>query len=191
MNHSDGFDNILDEALQEYREAEPLAGIEDRVLRRLRRDVARRPAFGRQWRVATAALAMIAILIWAGVRFGYPHRSSPPPLVRQRMPAIPVSPEITQLRGRENHISPGPSVHSRAVTVVARQAAQLANATPAPVREQFPMPAPLDREERALLALARTDPEALRPLAQDGNNVVEIAPITIQPLEHGDTEGED
>ena len=34
MNDNEQLDNILDEALSEYREAEPLAGLESRVLQR-------------------------------------------------------------------------------------------------------------------------------------------------------------
>ena len=38
MNHDEHFDNILDEALSEYRDAEPLAGLEHRVLNGSRRN---------------------------------------------------------------------------------------------------------------------------------------------------------
>ena len=36
MNHNDDFDRTVDDALAEYRDAEPLAGVEERVLQRLR-----------------------------------------------------------------------------------------------------------------------------------------------------------
>ncbi len=35
MNPNDHLDRILDHALSEYRDAEPLSGMEDRILRRL------------------------------------------------------------------------------------------------------------------------------------------------------------
>ena len=42
MKTTDEFDEILSNALSEYREAEPLAGLEDRVLRRVQQQRERR-----------------------------------------------------------------------------------------------------------------------------------------------------
>ena len=42
MKTTDEFDEILSNALSEYRKAEPLAGLEDRVLRRVQQQRERR-----------------------------------------------------------------------------------------------------------------------------------------------------
>jgi hypothetical protein len=51
------------------------------------------------------------------------------------------------------------------------------------MHQQFPSPAPLCSEERALLAMAQTHPEVLTELAskQDDHEIA-IAPIDIEPL---------
>jgi len=59
------------------------------------------------------------------------------------------------------------------------------------MRNRFPVPAPLTSEERALLALARTNPEALQTLPRNDGELA-IVPITIQPLTNtgGDNQGD-
>jgi len=192
MNHPNEFDDVLNEALREYREAEPLAGIEDRVLRRLQSHVARRPRFGWRWRMVAATLAVIVMLVWIGVRHAYQQRWSAPQLVQQKTPAAPVSSEMAVIPGDETRRTPQQPRGRRDAKTKMQQHPTLAASRPVPVRGEFPAPAPLDREERALLALARVDPEAVRPLARDENNSIDIAPITIQPLQNGSgAEGED
>lgn len=185
MNHGNEFDDILAAALREYREAEPLAGIEDRVLRRLQSHAAWYPNVGWRWRMA-AALAVLVALLCIGLRHGYQRQWSPSQLVL-KTPAVPVSPQTGEIRTHETPGVLAPSAPSHA-----RQPATLATARRLPVRPQFPIPEPLDREERALLALAQSDPEALRSFMQGENSTADIAPITIEPLEHSSgTEGED
>ena len=192
MNQRNEFDDMLDAALREYREAEPLAGIEDRVLRRLQSHAARQPRIGWKWRVALAALAITAIAITLGIRKAQQHQPSPPQVVQRRTPVSSAPPPISQVRSDENDVAPKHAVPSRAAKEQARQRMRLAETTSPPVEAEFPLPAPLDRRERALLALARSNPDALRPLLHDDAEDA-FSPIIIPPLakSDSDTEGED
>jgi hypothetical protein len=189
MNHGNQFDSVLNEALREYREAEPLAGIEDRVLRRVQNHIERSPALGWRWRVA---LAMITILITLGIRKAQPHQPSPPQVVQQRTPVSGAPPVTRDARSNESRVAPEHTMQSRASKEQARQRLKLANTTRPPVQAEFPLPTPLDSQERALLALAQTNPDALRPLLDDDTKDA-LAPIIIPPLakSDSDTEGED
>ncbi len=189
MNHETEFDNILDAALREYREAEPLAGIEDRALRRVRGDAARQPTVGLQWRIIAATLVALVALAWIGGHRVYEHRPSPPHLAR-KAPPILASPQLGAILRRETPGTPE-RLARHAARVEAQSPAVLALTRPEPKRDQFPTPVPLDRDERALLALAQSEPEALRPFIQDDDSTADIVPITIQPLEHSEIEGED
>ena len=59
MNDNEQLDNILDEALSAYREAEPLAGIEDRVLQRLRLQPEARRFASWKWGAVAACAAVL------------------------------------------------------------------------------------------------------------------------------------
>ncbi len=192
MNHGNEFDDILNAALREYREAEPLAGIEDRVLRRLQNHSERNPALCWRWRAAIAALAIVTIAIALGVRKAQQHHPSPPQVVQQRTPVTSAPPGISQARSNESRVAPEHAAESRAAKEQARQRMKLANTMSPPIQAEFPLPTPLDSQERALLALAQTNPDALRPLLHDDTEDA-FAPIIIPPLAKSDggTEGED
>src|SRR5215469_18369739 len=65
MMNDNQFDEILDRALSEYREVEPLSGLEDRVLRRLQLQSNSRSA---SWRLARlGAFATSAALLLLGI----------------------------------------------------------------------------------------------------------------------------
>jgi len=192
MNHANEFDSILNEALREYREAEPLAGIEDRVLRRLQSYARPQPVVG--WRrrmTAAVAVGVLVTLAWIGARHSHLRRPSSAQLVQQKTPAVSVSPEIPQIPNAEFHSAPGRPARPQAANVNTQPPTPPAVSRPAPVPGQFPMPRPPDSEERALFALAQSHPDALRPFLHEENYDPDIAPITIQPLEHNNIEGED
>src|SRR5262249_48632423 len=128
-------DRILAAGLADYSAAEPRTGLEQRVLARVR--AAERPANGIWGRLALTVPVVAALLI-AAVLF----RTKPqvPAKVASAQP-----PAVTEpARVRE---APA-AVHPRRV---ARRAA--AKQTVVFRRDQFPMPAPLSPEERALLDL--------------------------------------
>lgn len=190
MNTNNELDRLLDQALNEYRDAEPLSGIEDRVLRRI---TTQPEQSARRWPwilAAAAVAAVIAVALWLGVR-EHPHQmpvaTNATQPARQTassahaLPALPsvVSHPAVSARPRSRHSS------SAVIPQMARAVA------PIPRLTQFPSPAPMSSEEHALLALARTHPDALLGQPDDAEKLG-IRPIEIKPLapEAGAPQGE-
>jgi len=184
MKQDNEFDKLLDDALSEYRNAEPLAGIDDRVLCRLEAQAERRRGQWWRWSPVAAAVALVAVAVWFGLSTDVPRGTISAPTAQKHAPAA--QPQATAPQYGTNGVvkaAHSPKRHaSRAMVVAARRE---------PMREQFPVPAPLSRQERALLELARTDPALLESLQQSGTTT-DIAPITIKPLAEiaTSTEGE-
>jgi hypothetical protein len=195
MTLNDDFDRILDDALAEYREAEPLAGLEDRVLQRVKSQAERRRKLWWQWSAIAAATAVLAIAAWIGLSGRARHDLVPMPSVAQKqMPVAPPAPDTdTRAANRKpvaHRLPETRTVHSRNYIP---GSTQLAATEHAPVPTQFPSPAPLKPEERVLLALAQTHPEVLRELSRgEDDQEISIAPINIKPLvdETAGTQGE-
>ena len=88
MNPNDYLDRILDHALSEYRDAEPLSGMEDRILRRL--TVQPKPS-SRRWAWILAAVSASAAVIVAVLWLGY--RERPPQSLTARATQSAPQPE--------------------------------------------------------------------------------------------------
>ena len=195
MNSNDEFDSILDDALAEYRDAEPLAGMEARIMQRVRLQTQRRRKLWWQWSALAAAAAVLAIAAGIGLSDRAHHQAVPtPPIVQKQPPTVEPRPQSTDALARNHKTVP----ERGRVTETARaphsqmsSTAQLASTEPTPRRGQFPSLAPLQPEERVLLALAKTHPEALIDRA-DPNKELAIAPIDIRPLadESSDHQGD-
>lgn len=182
MKSSNEFEDILQEALSEYRDAEPLAGLDDRVLRCLLTQPMQRPSLG--WKCAVlAATAAVVVVVWIGLA-GPAHRGSySAKLAHKPAPVLQAQPKPGDLAAE--HVT-GPKLRQDPQSYHARRlhpavSAVMARDKPKRMPERFPVPAPLTREERSLLALARMNPEALRP-PPDKENATDIAPIAIKPL---------
>jgi predicted outer membrane lipoprotein len=191
MNHNDNLDRILEEAMREYRDAEPLSGMEDRILRRIA--ASPQPSVRRwAWILAiSAAAAVIVIAVWLGLS----ERRQQQRVAKQVTQPLNQAPTST-----EGSIAPVPHPSGREAEVGWAEAKRLSvkrskqpgeSVWTKPTRRQFPTPAPLTSEEHALLALARTYPNALLARPNDAGKL-SIAPIEIKPLapEVGAPEGE-
>ena len=78
MKHNDEFDGLLHDALAEYREAGPLAGMEERVLRRVRCILNGHDArWDRLWRAFAVASMAMAITAWIGLHDRVRHQTVP------------------------------------------------------------------------------------------------------------------
>ena len=155
-------DRIIGEALARYAGAEPVAGIEQRVLQRVHAERGRRL---RLWRwVLAAGIAAAAALVLALWPAQAPRIVRRPrvEVARRVDPMPPVAPRTEVRRPRPRHR----------------------------VWLPFPTPAPISPQERALLALANA-PQPLRDtLIEKPEVVVEpiqtkqisIAPLEIEPL---------
>ena len=200
MNYNDEFDPVLEEALAEYRDAEPLDGVEERVLDRMRLAHQQRRNLWYRRSAALACATLVAIAAWIGLQRRPEGIVQPQPNVTQR-PAPPSStvPVATKAASRSDQEGT-PSRHGavsanlrRAGTVAPSRALMVAgNRGQVPRSQpgkQFPTPSPLTSEERALIALARTYPQVFE--SSGINADVRIAPIEVQPLSelHSDSEG--
>jgi len=164
MASNDELDRRIDNALAGYSGAEPLAGLEERVLRRVR-VASRRRVLG--WAAAIAVAASVVVTV-SVVRA--PHHSDPP-TYRVGIPAV---------------VRPVPVVDKARVVTVRRARTRARRARPLPKLEQFPTPVPLTAEERALVAFVEHHPaeaqQVFAALQKRSNEPIEIQPIQIPPL---------
>src|SRR5579872_6059780 len=165
---NDELDRMIDGTLAGYVDAEPLGGIEERVLNRVR---AAETGGKRLWRWA-AACAVAASIVWAVVtlREQAPAPAKPVQVARE--------PKTSPPRLAASTDKPEIRLHG----VRTRRAQKHQPSTP-PKLEQFPAHAPLSDEERALMAFVRQHPaearEAFSDLRKRSDNPVEIQPIEI------------
>ena len=178
MNHDEHLDHLLDEALSEYRDAEPLAGIESRILARLELSGPSRRPFVLRWALALACAAAIAAAVWFGVGRRPQHNVLPA--------------ETAATKPVEHAPIPAPAVVASASAAVkirkpADRTAQHETHAPtaAPTKPSvFPLPTPLAPEERAFLAALRKGPDPM-PDAAAPDAAITIAEIEIKPLSIG------
>ena len=193
MSHNDEVDRILDQALGEYRDAEPLRGIEDRILRRVAGQPVERPR-RMAWILALAAAAALIIsVVWLGIRSKEHSRPVANHTTQSEQQATAQAPQVEKPVAKSSaqaraEAKAGTKVPARASVTTAHIAA---SAPAKPGLAQFPAPAPLTGEEHALLAVARTHPDVLLGAA-DSPDRLNIAPIEIKPLapEAGPPQGE-
>jgi hypothetical protein len=190
MNDNQQLDNILDDALSEYRDAEPLAGLEDRVLQRLHVQPVDRRTTEWKWAAVALCAAMLAFAVWLGSRRYALHG----PVDRQQTEAtnVDVPPEAKPAaetpRALPNQHAPQPQSRIQAksawkagerLSASAKTQIQVARLDDNP-RESH-LSAPLTGEERQLLALAQARPDVVRAIAQEDQPIA-ITPLAIQPL---------
>jgi len=192
MNDQDKVDQILDQAFAEYREAEPLARLEDRVLQRVKLHAEHRRRLWWRWSAIASAAAALAIAAWIGSGDRARHEVAPSSLARKQAPSAELPSRVPVIRAAmdrpaSTRASVAKAVRWRGSHVSALT--RLVSAERVPMREQFPSPVPLKLEERVLLALAHIHPETLD--RSDDDKEIVIAPIDIKPLAgSGDDKGE-
>ncbi len=157
----DDLDKLIDSGLAEYSNAEPLSGLDGRILGRIRVEAAARRRRRIFWLLALAIpeVAVILFAVWmqkAAPKVVPVARVSPPPIVQ----------------------APPPVIDAKAVT--RPRTAPRPRRMELPKQAVFPTPSPLTPQERMLVALAESHPRALemKPVEQ-----IEIEPIEIAPLQ--------
>ena len=164
-NVRDKLDRLIDGALASYSDAEPLAGLEARVVNRVRLAGARRRIFARGVGLAVAASVVV---LWIVVR------------TEQRR-VVPRPREVA----RVTSVAPPVPAIQRAVRIPAWVRAKRPKALPK--LEKFPAPEPMTAEERAFVALVKRDPteaqEIFADLRKRADAPIEIQPIQIPPLQ--------
>ena len=138
-------DALLDAALAQYGDAEPLSGLEERVLDRLHTAPQRRA-----WWMWGAVVAAVAAVVVAVVMMR-PAEQKPQPITAQapKQQPVVVTPPVAPVRTAR---APKQAAPRR----VALQ--QVAKAEPK--RDVFPTPEPPDEQERLLVRYMRQTPRA-------------------------------
>ena len=162
-NRRDELDRLIDGALASYTDAEPLAGLEARVVGRVRVARARRRWLAWGMGAAVAASVVIVVIVSRVQEHGIPKPidmtriiAPAPPLEAVREPAIAVKHAWTPKRERRR--------------------------SSLPKLEQFPAMAASTPEERALVALVQEDPEEAQEVLAANNGPIRIQTIQIPPL---------
>ena len=182
MNDDEQLDNILDEALSEYREAEPLAGLEDRVLQHLLLQPVDRRNTWLKWAAVAACAAALLVAIWIAATTRAARTLTPTreaAIQPDQTPQAPTAP---------SHAEESPSI---AAKVAPRSSPRAAQASTSPIRSgiatpaQFPAPVPLTTEEQAFIAALARRPK-VPGATTDKDDVPAIARIEIKPLSISD-----
>ncbi|MCC6587887.1 MAG: hypothetical protein IT168_14430 [Bryobacterales bacterium] len=179
--NSDRLDELIDSALAEYTDAEPLTGLEQRILRRVE---AARPRphspfyLSPRWIVA---LASVLILIGVAIRWR-PTRAGAP-VVEKTQASVPRQPESVAPQQTAKATEPARSPAPSAVNVRPK----VSGKSVLPKKDRFPADSPLTREERALLKWSTRAPEQMRQVLasieeERAGQPVSIEPIRIEPL---------
>jgi hypothetical protein len=179
----DQFEGLLNDSLIELREAEPRTGFEGRVLAGVR-GAEREPKVG--WWKWTAVAAMVMLIV-LGIAV---RRASKTDVVKiqpaKTAPETPKSLPPQKDAGKRDIIHPGSEAAKRSVAV------RNTNAGPRPQQKTesiaastpIPAPAPLSPQEKALILLARNNPEVLlRMQKEPALETRKLAPIEIEPIE--------
>lgn len=169
MEGKDELDRVIDRALAGYSDAEPVAGLEQRVLSRVRRaEGARRRVLG--WALAFASVAAAALVVAVIVVRTTRHSDSKTYSVVVPAATRP-APPIEQPRVAPEHRTKPRALRPRRL----------------PKQQQFPAPSPLTVEERALLAFVGHDAaeaqQVFAGLRKRSDEPIEIPAIKIPPLQ--------
>ncbi|MDQ6676821.1 MAG: hypothetical protein M3Z09_05945 [Acidobacteriota bacterium] len=154
-------DKLIDQALSTYSVGEPRAGLEERVLARVRQD-RHRPFRFPLWAWVIPALGCMALVLttWHNTPpRAVTIRGARPPEIHIADPVIPVS---------------RPRRHSASKPKLAR----------APQLSTFPSPRSLTPEERSLLAFVNREPATALDFLNRESTPIQIEPLEIAPLEN-------
>jgi hypothetical protein len=173
----DELDDLIDGVLPGYSSAEPLEGLEARVLQRVQAAGAARrsPWFYR----LGFAIPVLAALLFAGfaLRMGWDSQ--------------PRATNATQKAAVSVPSPPTPLQPSLAPAIKGAEPKHSAPVRSLPKEEYFPAPTPVTDEERALVAWVGRAPleaeEAFAGLRKRSAEPIEIQPIQIPPLQSDGT----
>lgn len=177
----DHFDEWIDRALSAYTAAEPVHGLEERVLRRIDGDHGWRMTPWRGWlRFAVLAAAVLVIGFVGANGWRKPMPQSPNTVQLLETGHAAAAPSST--RHQPEHVAPRARVAAN--VQVARRLS--AHAETLARKQVFPTPTPMTKEEEVLASWAITAPievsQAFLSLRERSEQPVVIQPIRIQPL---------
>jgi hypothetical protein len=175
------FDEWIDHALSVYSAAEPVHGLEERVLRRIDGDRGWRTKPWRGWLRFAVPAAAVLVIVFVGADVWQKPMPQPPNTVQLLETGHAAAPASSAPRRREQ-VAPRPRV--AAIVPVARRLSTHAETL---ARKQvFPTPTPMTKEEEVLASWAIAAPmevsQAFVALRERSEQPVVIQPIRIQPL---------
>jgi hypothetical protein len=171
----DDLDTILEKSIASYSEAEPLAGMEARIVARIgiAKKMPRRRVSG--WfavLVLGMAVAAIAGLVLIRTRPSEPH------------------PTAVSAVSRPSHFEPAPVQVQISEPRCRPHIARVRRVRALPKGPVFPTPSPLTRQERLMVTLVSENPDeaaqVLDSLRQRQDEPITIAPIVIPPIPMSD-----
>jgi len=190
MEDNDRFvDELLDSALAHQRRAEPHPGFEGRIMERVHAAASERDTGTNVWKlwVAAAATAAVVVTFVAIYVANRPH--NPAPQISQAENAVSAPSPTETLKANSD---PNPAAGAAMKVAEPKQVARSERKSSRQVEahrwpSQFPTPAPLTAEEKALVQyVQQTPPQVLaepnlkrEPTVQN----VEIKPLEIPSLE--------
>jgi hypothetical protein len=180
MTPKDEFDDLLHEALSEYRDAEPLTGIESRLLERLQN---RNRAYTRpwlRWSYAAAAPAALVLMLWIGMARRVANPDTTAGEFAAQSNVVPQKPQSAATADNPTVVSENTRAGSGPPKRTASTPATLKHGN-TEIAAAFPVPVPLTDQEEAFLAALNRHPEALR-LTPGSDTAPVIAQIEIKPL---------
>ena len=179
MTNHDQFDELVDHALSEYRDAEPLSGLEDRVLRGLESPQKQHSA-SRQFMRLGAFATGAALLLFATLLVIRSHQ----PQVRREQ-AASTSPAPAAVHPSATPVKNSPVATARRPELQTSMRPKSSDVQslatiPSPV-QAFPTPVRMTNEEHALVAVATAHPDVLQASVRE-DELITIAPVVIKPL---------
>lgn len=181
------FERELDAALARYAAVEPRAGLEQRVLARLRAENAPSARFEWQrWAVAVVAVAAV-LAVWSGRR---PAGVDVNPATMQHQTAKAGGSLLaTVATGDSGKTKTHDPLERGLVTAHAqlrrKPKSARANADAAPRLAQFPAPEPLTEQEKLLIRFVENDPEDAELVAEVTAKRLEEEADRVKGLESG------
>jgi hypothetical protein len=189
MGNKDRFvDELLNSALAHKRGAEPRPGLEGRILERVRAAAGEQSTGGKVWKLWVAAATAAVVIMFVAIRVAH-HSHRPVPQTSQAANAVPAtSPRETLKANAEPTPAAGPATKVAQPKRIARHESKPSHRVEAHHwPSQFPTPAPLSDEEKALIRYVQeTPPQVLaEPILKAELTVqhVQITPLDIPPLE--------
>ena len=187
MEDKDRFiDELLDAALARQHNAEPQAGVETRILERVRTSATGQSSRRRAWVVVTAVAAAAFLVVMVRVA----NRSHSPAVQTPQISKVVPSPQPNERLAASSETARQPGSR-RAITTTERTEHHQRKTSGRTVARhwpsQFPTPTPLSPEERALVRYVQeTPPQVLAASLfkeQSVEQPLEIKPLKIVPLE--------
>jgi hypothetical protein len=200
MEDRDRFiDDLVDSALAQQQRVEPLPGLEGRILERVRIARSMRASSRKQWTIGPAVAAAVVVMVAAIYVARRPNGpTAHTPKASNIVPA-PAPRKTLTANSRTTREEATAAIVPESKPVVRRERKSSRPAEAHHWPSQFPTPAPLTAEEKALVRYVQeTPPQVLARQVLKADFTVQrveikplkIAPLEIKPLAVGPTEEE-